>query len=279
MGVFYAIAEVEGRKSITVYSNGEIFSATDARPDFDTLVDKARAGDESVLDMFEPVKAITKRFVKITDRVTIRGGQILFDNDAVDDSVSAAILRAMEQGEDDWAPLVLFLEKLYSNPNEHSRTQLYRWLATHNFTIAADGDILGYKAVERDGLSSHSGTAIVDGEVVNGRIPNKVGSTIEMPRSEVQFDPSVGCHTGLHVGTWDYARTFLSNGNMLLVKFNPRDVVSVPTDCNDAKVRVCRYTVVEGIDEALTETISWDYSDNDDADSLLDEVETSSLVE
>jgi hypothetical protein len=71
-----------------------------------------------------------------------------------------------------------------------------------------------------------------------------------MPRDQVQFDPGVGCHTGLHVGTFEYAAGF-AQGALLEVVVNPRDVVSVPTDCGAQKMRTCRYTVVGLLEQRL----------------------------
>jgi hypothetical protein len=152
-----------------------------------------------------------------------------------------------------------------SNPNEHSKEQMYEWLDRRDFTITSDGLIVGYKGVAPDGnggyLSIHEGQAIVDGETVKGRIPTNPGSTVEMPRSEVQWDPSVGCHRGLHVGTWDYASSF-AQGTVLEVHVNPRDVVSVPTDSDAAKVRCCRYTIVREIAVPYSTPVLYDYADD-----------------
>jgi hypothetical protein len=46
----------------------------------------------------------------------------------------------------------------------------------------------------------------------------------------------------------------------VIVKINPRDVVSIPTDYNDSKGRACRYEVVDEIDkdkadEAFAKTV------------------------
>jgi len=64
----------------------------------------------------------------------------------------------------------------------------------------------------------------------------------------------VGCHTGLHVGTYAYASNF-GQGALLEVQVNPRDVVSVPTDCSAAKMRTCRYVVVDTIDQPYTTAV------------------------
>ena len=88
-----------------------------------------------------------------------------------------------------------------------------------------------------------------------------------MPRSEVEWDPSVGCHQGLHVGSWDYAAGF-ARGAVLTVYVNPRDVVSVPTDCDAAKMRCCRYTIGNVTEVAYTEPVVYDELVDDDDDVL-----------
>jgi len=143
---------------------------------------------------------------------------------------------------------VNFLENLSTNPNPESVEQLYDWLeASDGFTLTPEGMILGYKGVRvtADGgfESIHSGKAIVNGEEIVGTIPNAVGDVIEMPRDEVTFNPARGCSQGLHVGTYEYASGF-AQGALLEVVVNPRDVVSVPTECSAQKMRTCRYTVV-----------------------------------
>jgi len=111
------------------------------------------------------------------------------------------------------------------------------------------GDFVAYKGVRQNGdredlfRSISHGSAIVNGERHTGTIPTSPGVVVEMPRSEVNHNPSVGCSTGLHAGSWAYAYNFGSR-TTLRVKINPRDVVSVPTDCGEAKMRVCRYRVL-----------------------------------
>jgi hypothetical protein len=167
------------------------------------------------------------------------------------------IVRFLEDGED-FSPLVFFFDNVQQNPNEHSQEQLYEWLDRRDFTITDDGMIVGYKSVDSAGddefLSISQGKAIVNGQVQQGRIRQAIGDVVEMPRSEVEWDPSVGCHRGLHVGTWDYAKNF-SGDTMLEIHVNPRDVVSVPTDCDAAKVRCCRYTVVDVLDKPYSSAL------------------------
>ena len=51
----------------------------------------------------------------------------------------------------------------------------------------------------------------------------------------------------MHIGSFDYANDWSSGGKLLLVRFNPRDAVSVPSDCSCQKLRVCKYEVIKEI--------------------------------
>lgn len=221
-------------------------------PYFDELLIALRKGDDEAADRFLNVgKNVAEALTALSERVSATENRIFFDGDPINSTIADHILRALSEGGSrthKLRALVNFLEKVQTNPNEHSRDHLYRWAEGAGLTITSDGDVIAYKGVNRakDGtaVSVSHGTAWVNGEKHTGAIPNRVGDVVTMPRSDVQHDPAVACSTGLHAGTWDYASSFGSGGT-LLVKFNPRDVVSVPTDCESQKVRVCRYEVLE----------------------------------
>lgn len=233
-----------------------------------------------IVGLFDLTVAVAKKFDRLSERVTVANGRIYLDGEEIDNALTRQIRRFLDEGVDDWKPLVNFFEKVLANPQEHSRTQLYEWLSRHDFTITPEGDIVGYKGVavrtDEDGdpryVSIHAGPAIVDGEEVNGQVPNDIGSVVEMARGSVQHDPSIGCHTGLHVGTWSYASSF-AQGAVLEVHVNPRDVVSVPTDCNWQKVRCCRYTVVDVKDVPYSSAVLDTDGSRDDDDHFVGEYE------
>jgi hypothetical protein len=50
------------------------------------------------------------------------------------------------------------------------------------------------------------------------------------------------------------------------VKINPRDVVSVPRDCDFQKLRTCRYEVLAEIDNPDYRALSYDNGDEWDND-------------
>jgi len=258
--------------NLTAFIDGEMHSATDSHPNFQRIKEMCESGDESVVSLFDISHTAQERFRRLSERVSISNGRIYFDGEEVDNALTQQVVRFINDGVDDFGPLILFFEKVKTNPNVHSQEQLYRWLADRDFTINPDGNIIAYKGVksmeEGDETKYYSisrGTAVVDGETQTGAIPNPLGSVIEMPRSSVQHDPSVGCHTGLHAGTWNYASDF-AQGAVLTVEINPRDVVSVPTDCFDQKMRVCRYTVVGVTEQELPASLLVDTASVDDYD-------------
>ena len=268
------IGNEDGESNIVVFVPGHPPQvASESHPNYEAIVRGALDGDDLVVTLFDIAATAAQKFERLTERITTANGRLYLDGVEVDNALSAQVLRFLDTGVEDWKPLVLFFEKVQANPNEHSREQLYEWLSRRDFTLSSSGDIIGYKGVASDGdggyLSIHAGKAIVDGEVVNGQIPTNPGSVVEMPRDEVQWDPSVGCHTGLHVGTFDYARSF-ARGTVLEVHVNPRDVVSVPTDSDAAKVRCCRYRIVSEIEVPYSEPVVYDDEYDDEYDEWGD---------
>jgi hypothetical protein len=252
----YNLVSVGNESSVTAFIDGEMYVANQDHKNWDQIVAGITSGDESVVRLFDPAEEVAKRFERLTDRISVANGKVYFDGDHVDNAITDHILRMLEADED-FMSLVNFMDKLYQNPEQHSREQLYGWMrARPSITITSDGDLIAYKGLysetDEDGTlykSWHSGKAIVNGEVKEGQIPQRIGDTVEMPRSEVEFNPAVGCSTGLHAGTFDYARNY--GGSRVKVAINPRDVVSVPTEHNEQKIRVCRYVVIDVADEEL----------------------------
>lgn len=264
-----------GEKFVTIFSD-ELESplvATSSHPSYEEvraiLLSYGRDDERvsRIQELLDMETVVAQKFDAITERVSVANGVVYFDGDPIDNSVTNQIIRFLREGID-VKPLCLFMEKLYQNPNAHSREQLYSWLKAKDFTINSQGDIYAYKGVKSDYGSINRGPAIVNGEAKNGSIPNEIGNVIEMPRSKVAFDPSIGCSTGLHVGTYDYASSF-SQGKVLGVLVNPRDIVSVPTDSSAQKVRTCRYTVVEEVESFVPSAYyddSYKYEDAIDYD-------------
>lgn len=206
---------------------------------------------------------IGTRMQELSERVRTDGRNVYFDGDISRTEIANHIIRMVEENDPKLRSVVRFLEKVSQNPSAESRESLYRWLQDREFTLTADGDFIAYKgvAINDDGvsISRNSGNAIVDGVPFRGYVPNREGSVIEIPRSQVDPDTNEGCSTGLHAGTWDYAHRF-ARGRTLKVQINPRDVVAA--HARFQKLRVCRYLVLEETDAPETLPVIGTYEED-----------------
>lgn len=250
---YHIISREDGTAYLTVFIPGENpLTVADDHPNYDQVLQAVQAGEtaEKIRELADIPHAIATRFERITTRVTVANGTVYFDGDEVHSSIADAIVRALEEQDDETAytALALFLEKVASNPEPHSREQLFDWLAAHRFVLTVNGDIVGHKGMVYDeesgsyGPSYGHGYVNINGVRHEGGTGQEPGDFVELPRSEVSHDPASSCSFGLHVGTPGYAASY--GDTQVLVIVNPRDVVSVPTEAGGGKVRVCRYLLL-----------------------------------
>lgn len=225
-------AKIVTDSGITVFVAGyEPFTMTRDHKLFEELKDAAEFKDiEAVIDiihMANKVKEYTQGKIDIVD------GELFYNGEAVHGALTDRILALM--GDDEDAEyLIKFLENLMLNPSYSSREQLYLFLeAAGDMPITEDGRFIAYKWVREDYKDVHS-----------GKFDNSVGQVISMDRSKVDDDRTRTCSAGLHVCSRGYGKF---GPRLMLVAVNPRDVVSVPTDYENAKMRVCEYEVIQEI--------------------------------
>lgn len=280
--MLYSIVKTEDRSFLTVFTNGQAYPVDDGHVHWNEILTGVINDDESVLDLFDITEAISKQYKSVSERISIGYGKLYFDGDEIHNSLADHIVRLYQESKDSGAEqvaesLVLFLEKIQANPQEHSRTQLYDWLQDNDFTISQHGNIVAYKGVrDYDGkyFSLNSGDAWVNGKEHHGSIPNDPGSVISMPRSQVIHDPNTHCSVGLHAATYNFAKSFAGAGGPVLKIFvNPRDVVSVPSYGGADKFRCCRYVVGDVVSQAYQvpfiftdDLFDDDYFDEDEYD-------------
>jgi hypothetical protein len=149
------------------------------------------------------------------------------------------------------------------NPSMQSQKELYDFLEHEHLPITEDGFFLAYKAVRSDFKDKYRGV-----------FDNRVGQVCQMQRAKVDDDRGRGCSNGLHAGALNYVAGYGSleaGDRIVIVKINPKDVVSVPSDCNYEKLRTCRYEVVgEYEGELLKPLYKADFSQDDYEDDEED---------
>ena len=207
---------------------------------------------EELLEIVDVEKAVA---VFSDGLVEIKDGQVTYEGEVVHGSISKRILEFMSKGLP-FQPLVNFLNNLMENPSMQSQKELYDFLEHEHLPITEDGYFLAYKAVRSDYMDKYRGV-----------FDNHVGKVCHMQRAKVDDDRARGCSNGLHAGALNYVAGYGSleaGDKIVIVKINPRDVVSVPSDCNYEKLRTCRYEVVgEYQGELLKPLYSSDFSEDE----------------
>lgn len=194
---------------------------------FDEILAAANARDEVMLlgliDIANKVNTFSAGKVKIVD------GEVYVGNEIVHNLVADRIMELIGMGQD-FDFMAKFLENLMLNPSYQSRQELYLFLENGNMPITDDGRFLAFKWVQHNYRDVHSGT-----------FDNSVGKICKMDRQKVDDNRQNTCSAGLHVCTHAYTKF---GERLMVVAVNPRDVVSVPYDYDNAKMRVSEYEVL-----------------------------------
>lgn len=235
--------------AITLYLNGECLTVAIDHPNYNKVIDALKRGEfDKIENLVNVAKAVTS-FAR--GQITINNGQIFFGTFALHNTLTERIIKMMNEGYK-FDHMVRFLENLLNNPSNRAVNETYRFLENYGLPITDDGCFLAYKAVRNNYK-----------DIYSGKLDNSVGKTVSMPRNMVDEVYERDCSSGLHVGALDYVvqyghfskgGTVRSDGNrLLIVKVNPKDVVSVPKFESHPKMRVSEYVVVSEIKDIVKE--------------------------
>jgi hypothetical protein len=241
---------------------------------YNKLLAAIKAGEwETVQDIIEP-KQVVLNFGQ--GNVSIEGDKIFWKNREMHNALTKRMV-AMIQEDFPVEPLIAFMENLMENPSKRAVNELYGFLEKNTLPITSDGCFLAYKKVRQDYFDVHSGTvlnkpsaymtdedtaALAEAVGKNNEVTVAVEdgvTVVSMERNLVDDDQNRTCSTGLHFCSQDYLRSF-GGERIVILKINPRDVVSIPNDYNDSKGRCARYEIVDEIDkdkadEAFAKTV------------------------
>ena len=250
--------------NLTLILNNKAHQVLPDHINYRLIMDSLQSASEDELLELVDIETAVSTFSE--GAVEIKNGKVFYSGEEVHGAISKRILEFMSKGLP-FQPLVNFLNNLMENPSMQSQTELYDFLEHQYLPITEDGHFLAYKAVRNDYMDKYA-----------GKFRNQVGDVCEMRRAKVDDNRGVGCSQGLHAGALNYVASYGSvdaGDKIVIVKINPKDVVSVPNDCNCEKLRTCRYEVVgEYQGELLKPLYKSEFSEDeyyDEEENLYDE--------
>lgn len=271
--------------NIVIFVNNEAYTITKSHISYDKVLEAIKNEDWDVVkDIVDPKKVIIN-YGK--GNVSIQGDKMFWKGREFHNSLSSRMIRMYQEGFS-IEPMIAFMDNLMDNPSYRAVNELYSFLERNNLPITPDGHILAYKRVRDDYMDVHSGTVpnkvakdFTSEEVAampitcgrNDEVQVKVNkdgvTTVKMPRNNVDDNQNRTCSSGLHFCSREYLGSFGGNRIMIL-KINPRDVVSIPVDYGYSKGRCSRYQVIGelGVREeaAFTETVQENANEDTDWD-------------
>jgi hypothetical protein len=236
---------IQGNNVVVVIGN-KSHTISKTHITYNKVLEAIKAGDwGTVKDTIEPKKVVLNYG---QGNVSVQGETLFWKGKELHNTMASRMIQMLQEGFP-VEPMVNFMENLYTNPSKRAVDELYGFLEKNNLPITPDGHFLAYKKVRGDYKDCHTGT-----------MDNSVGKVVEMERNEVDDNKDRTCSTGLHFCSLEYLNHF-GGERIMIVKINPRDVVSIPNDYNNSKGRACRYEVIgelnaeEAPEDAFTDVV------------------------
>ncbi len=202
-------------------------------PNFELALDAARVRDYEHMVSLVDIPSAIRNWSGM--QIRVNNDKVIYKDQPLNNVLVSRIL-AMARDGYDVTPMLNFLDNLMANPSKRAVDELYLFLEHNGIPITDDGCFLAYKRVRGDYRDIHTGT-----------MDNSVGKVVEVPRNSVDEDRFRTCSQGLHFCSLPYLKlygSFSGGDRVVIVKINPRDVVAIPSDYDNAKGRTCRLEVV-----------------------------------
>jgi len=229
------IPRIETSESLTLFLDNKSHSVRKTDAKYKDVVAAIESDDigalRIALGVATAIRAYTRGSVEIVD------GEVLFEGKSVHNAVTEKIMALLKAGKK-YEYMLNFLTRVRANPSERAVEELYLFLEKAQIPITPDGQFLAYRKVDDNYLSFHANP---DGS----KNSNKVGDVIEMPRDQVDDNRNNTCSRGLHFCSFSYLSSYQGGqGRVMIVRIDPADVISIPSDYSNSKGRCCKYVVV-----------------------------------
>jgi hypothetical protein len=231
--------------AVTIFSRGKPHTFDRSDIDHETWAEVMdclhhEAWGEAV-DLLSPTKQV-ENFFEACGNVVVRDGQVLYNGEPIDSYATRKVLEFAREGLP-FMPLLKFIDRVMQNPSYRAVQELYAFLEAGQLPLTPEGMFLAYKKVRK----TEDGRYV---DIHSGKFDNSPGVTVSMPRNMVDENPDRTCSAGLHVCSHSYLPHFGRGvwDVVVVVEVDPADVVAVPTDYDNAKMRVCKYRVLHELE-------------------------------
>ena len=220
-------------KQLTVhFANGDVAVWSATNPEMPRILELCKNVQWGEIEILHNVnKAIMKSKNVVVEKDTIKIDGVTVSNTATPIMEFIKVLQKKGVIDSEISRIKPFLENMFENPFIDAVQEIYDYCKAMDFEITDDGCFLAYKNVRSD-LGS-----IFD----NGATKHKIGEYTEVKMYDTERTNT--CSKGLHFCSKSYLQHYVGEVT-IIVKINPKDVVSIPVDYNFAKGRCRKYLVV-----------------------------------
>lgn len=228
---------------LTIVIDDKQYSINNDHPNFQKIVKKIKTNNQKKI--LELISVKNQIIGQSFGDIIIGDNDILYYKDIeLHTYVADRIVQMFREGFD-ISNMLKFLENVMLNPLDSAINELYDFLEYGKLPITDDGHFLAYKKVNNDFTDIRTGT-----------FDNSPGSIVSMDRGDVNANRHDTCSAGLHFCSKEYLGYYSSSDDdkIVILKINPKDVVSIPTDYNKTKGRACQYEVISEYDPNIDDT-------------------------
>lgn len=261
--------------NLSIFIDGVLHQFGADHVSYNAIIDAIKEGDQEKVKTLVDAKKAIEKFS--SGNVTIEGDTVMWRGQVMHGALTERMIRMFKEGFD-ISPLVNFMERLMKNPSKRAVDEAYGFFEACDLPITPDGYFLAFKKVNDRYYDVHSNTVcnkpahLMDmaehvqfgvGQICGKKNEVTVqvvdGATVvSMPRNMVDDDRDNTCSEGLHFCSKSYLNNF-GGSRIVVLKIDPADVVSIPSDYNNAKGRCSAYTVIDELkvdaDKAFTKPV------------------------
>lgn len=247
---------------VSLYLNGKSFNADKSHPKYNDIIQAIR--DQA----FDAIPSLINVAIAVKDyafgsavEVDADAGLVIYKGEPLRGYLVERILAMMHDGFN-IKPMTMYLENLMQNPSKRSVDELHGFNEYGRMPITDDGCFIAYKRINGwydtyTGKVLNKPAHLLDNDDL-AKLPYTVNNvtvelvdgalTVSMPRNKVDDVAERTCSYGLHFCSQEYLKSF-SGDKIVVLKINPADVVSIPTDYNNTKGRCAKYQVIDVLSE------------------------------